>query len=412
VLAHASTRATGRDLAMACARVEPSLLLAASDVDEPPGLRRIAIGAELDSLIAAAPPPPAVEISPDDPLAMTFTGGTTGTPKAVVSTHAQRCWSARAGAESFGIAEDDVAVVATPMFHAAGLYAWFGTIVAVGATAVLARSWRPEAFVDLVERHRASAALLVPTQLGDLVRLPGLDPARLASLRLMHHAAAPMPSALRDRLVALLPHARLVEHYGQSETGPITVQRADDPPGAGVGRASPGGEVAILDPHGKPCAAGTVGEIVTRGPHVFREYWGDPAQTRAAFRDGWLLTGDLGRLDAAGHLTLVDRAKDLIISGGENIYPSELEAALAAHPAVAEAAVFGVPDERWGEAPAAHVVLRQGAAADEAALLAHVEAAVARWKRLRFVKIVKSLPKTAVGKVVKAELRAAYRVRG
>ncbi len=167
----------------------------------------------------------------------------------------------------------------------------------------------------------------------------------------------------------------------------------------------------MLDPAERPCAPGTVGEIATRGPHVFHGYWNDPAQTAAAFRDGWLLTGDLGHLDEDGFLTLVDRARDLIISGGENVYPSELEAALLDHPAVAEAAVFGIPDERWGEVPAAHVVLRAGAACDEATLFAHVETRVARWKRLRLVRIVDALPKTAVGKVVKAELRAAYRAK-
>ena len=410
-LAHVSTRATAGDLAIACARVAPRLAFVAGPVATPPGLPRIALDQRFDALLAAAPPPPDVAVAADDLLGLSLTGGTTGAPKAVAVTHAQREWTARIGAETFGLVADDRAIVATPMFHAAGLYAWFATIVAVGATGVLSAGWSAEAFVDLVARTRASAALLVPTQLGDLVRLPGLDPARLATLRLLHHAAAPMPASLRERLAALLPQARLVEHYGQSETGPITVQREDDPPHAraSVGRAAPGVELRILDAQGRDCAPGVVGEIATRGPHVFREYWDDAAQTAAALRDGWLMTGDLGRLDADGFLTLVDRARDLIISGGENIYPSELEAALLRHDAVAEAAAFGIPDERWGEVPAAHVVLRAGAATDEAALLAHVEREVARWKRLRLVKIVDALPKTAVGKVLKTELRAAYR---
>jgi acyl-CoA synthetase (AMP-forming)/AMP-acid ligase II len=220
-----------------------------------------------------------------------------------------------------------------------------------------------------------------------------------------------MPPGLAARLAATFPWIRLVEHYGQSECGPIAFRRDDDPPEAAcsVGRAVAGTALRVVDAEGRDCAPGVVGEVATRGPHLFSGYLGDEEATRAALRDGWLFTGDLGRLDARGFLTLVDRARDLIISGGENIFPSELEAALLRHEAVAEAAVFGVPDERWGEAPAAHVVLRPGASADEAALLAHVEREVARWKRLKLVRIVDALPRTAVGKVLKGELRAAHR---
>jgi acyl-CoA synthetase (AMP-forming)/AMP-acid ligase II len=165
-----------------------------------------------------------------------------------------------------------------------------------------------------------------------------------------------------------------------------------------------------VDRDGRPCPPGIVGELVTRGEHVLRFYWDDPAETRHAFRhgDGWLATGDLGTVDADGFITLVDRAKDMIVSGGENIYPVELENALFRHPAVADCAVFGIPDDHWGEVPVAHVVLRDGARANATELIAHVEHEVARWKRPRLVEFVAALPRTAVGKTRKDVLREPY----
>jgi acyl-CoA synthetase (AMP-forming)/AMP-acid ligase II len=356
--------------------------------------------------------PLAVEIALDDPLAMTFTGGTTGFPKAVVVTHRARYATAVTCGVEFGLDERDVAVVATPLFHAAGVFVWFHPAVMLGCTCVLLPAWDPARFIDTVETHRATAVLLVPTQLADLINHPAFSAVRLATLRHVNYAGAPMAVALFDRLRAALPIVAFTENYGQSETGPMTVRRAFHPheKRGSVGRPAHNVELRIVDAAGRAVAPGTVGEVVTRGAHVLKEYWGDPAQTAAAFRsgDGWLWTGDLGVRDADGFITLVDRSKDMIIVGGENIYPTELENALFQHEAVAECAVFGIPDERLGEAPAAHVVLHEGRAATAEELIAFVAARVARHKRPRLLKLVDTLPKTAVGKIQKNAIREEY----
>jgi acyl-CoA synthetase (AMP-forming)/AMP-acid ligase II len=338
-----------------------------------------------------------IAIDLDDPYAMTFTGGTTGFPKGVVATHRARYTSTVTCAVEFGLDERDICQVATPMFHAAGLFVWFQPAVMLGCTCVLQGGWDAGHFIELVERHGVTAALLVPTQLASLIAHPAFSAARLRTLRHINYAGSPMPLALLDRLQAELPDVAFTENYGQSETGPMTVRRA-------------------FHPHdkrgtsGRSAHNGEIGEIVTRGSHILKEYWDEPQQTAALFRsgDGWLWTGDLGTCDADGFITLVDRSKDMIISGGENIYPTEIESALYEHEAVAECAVFGIPDERWGEVPAAHVVLRDGRRASEEELIAFAALRVARHKRPRLIRFVDALPRTGVGKVQKNLIRAGY----
>ncbi len=351
-------------------------------------------------------------LAPDHPLAMGFTGGTTGQPKGVLVSHRARYATAVTVAVEFGLDERDVALVVTPLFHAAGMFVWFQPAIMLGCTCVLQRRWDVDEFMTLVGRHLASASLLVPTQLGDLSRHPDFSAARLGSLRHIHYAGAPMPLALYDRLAASLPDVAFTENYGQTETGPMTVRRPFHPHDkrGSVGRPAHNVELRVVGPDGAELARGALGEIVTRGEHVMSEYWGDPEETRARFRlgDGWLWTGDLGVHDADGFFTLVDRATDMIISGAENIYPAEIENALFRHEAVAECAVFGVPDERWGEAPAAHVVLRPGLSASAEDLIDFLGRTLARYKRPRLIKFVEHLPKTAVGKIQKNVLREPY----
>jgi acyl-CoA synthetase (AMP-forming)/AMP-acid ligase II len=258
-----------------------------------------------------------------------------------------------------------------------------------------------------------TGVLLVPTQLADLISHPAFSRDRLRSLRHINYAGAPMPLALYDRLTEALPDVAFTENYGQSETGPMAIRRAFHPQDrrATSGRPPHNVETRVVDPQGKEVPPGVLGEIVTRGTHLLKEYWGDPDQTAALFRggDGWLWTGDIGMRDEDGFITLVDRSKDMIVSGGENIYPTETENALYEHEAVAECAVFGVPDDRWGEVPAAHVVLRSGARVTEDALIAFATERIARYKRPRLIKSVAELPKTAIGKVQKNVIRAPYR---
>lgn len=356
--------------------------------------------------------PPAVTLAENDPVAMTFTGGTTGFPKAVLVTHRNRVTACAICREQFGLTGEDIGIVAAPLFHAVGQFIWFQTLVMLGCTQVMLPRWDVAAFCDMVERHRATATLMVPTQLRDLLGHPQSSPARLASLRHISYAGAPMALALFDRLTEALPQVEFVEHYGQSETGPLTIRRGSHPHDkrGTVGRAVAGLGLKIVDRDGREVAIGQVGELITRGGHVFTGYWDDPDQTAAAFKngDGWLWTGDLGVSDDEGFITLVDRSKDMIVSGAENIYPTEIERALSSHPAVAECAVFGIPDDKWGEVPAAHVVLRPGHQATAEDLIAHVVGIVARFKRPRRIEFVERLPKTPVGKVQKSQLRAPY----
>jgi acyl-CoA synthetase (AMP-forming)/AMP-acid ligase II len=363
-----------------------------------------------DFLAAAGPAPPPLA-DPDAPFCVTFTGGTTGRPKGVVVSHRCRTAVAEALTGPFEMRPGAVAVLCTPLFHVAGLFSWHLTAMAGGATLVLLPRWDVAAFMDAVARHGATQACMVPTQAVSLFNAPGFDAAKLATLKLINYGGAPMPEVELRRALAALPGLAMLEHYGQSEAGAIAWR----PPAraleksASVGVAVPGMALAVLDAAGVRLPPGAAGEIAVKGPGVFLGYLGDAAETRRAIRaDGWLLTGDIGRLDADGFLTLVDRAKDMIIAGGENIYPAEIENALYAHPAVGECAVFGVPDATWGELPAAHVVLRAGAVPDEAALIAFVAERIARHKRPRFVKFVPALPKTAIGKVQKNEIRRLY----
>jgi fatty-acyl-CoA synthase len=366
----------------------------------------------LDDFLEGAPEtPPAAKVDPEDPLAITFTGGTTGFPKGVLVTHRARWISGEMAWQVFGLSEDDVILLATPLFHVAGLFSWFATGMYGGVTFVLLPHWDPVACVDLIARERVTAACMVPTQINTLFADTVFDADKLATLHYLNYGGSAMPAPVLKRVVEKKPGITMFEHYGQSEVGPICYR----PPELALSKPTSVGypfsevELAIFDGGGQRLPQGSTGEIVVRSPILFREYYRDPEQTAAAFLpDGWLKTGDLGFIDPDGCLVLVDRSKDLIISGGENIYPVEIENALYRHEAVAEAAVFGIPDDKWGEVPAAHVVLKPGKRVTEAALIDFVAQSIARHKRPRIVKFVEELPKTAVGKIRKNLIRADY----
>jgi acyl-CoA synthetase (AMP-forming)/AMP-acid ligase II len=374
---------------------------------------RLPDGLGFADFIAGQPAqPPALELREDDPFAMTYTGGTTGFPKGVLVDHRRRTLTLlQAGAE-FGIDERDIVAVVTPLFHCVGLFVWYQPMVFQGATCVFLERWEPRQFVDMVEREGVTAAFLVPTQLNDLALLPDLDTARLASLAKVGFAGAPMPAAVMEALLELFPEVQFTEHYGQSETGPLTVK----PPWrlrdklASIGRPAIGIEALVVDAEGKPVAPGEVGEIVTRGDHLLCEYFDEPEQTAALYKsgDGWLWTGDLATVDEDGFLTLVDRSKDMIITGGENVYPAEIENALYGHEAIAECAAFGVPHERLGEVAAAAVVLKPGAEVSADELIEFCADRIARFKRPRRVDFMEALPKTAIGKVQRNLLREPF----
>ena len=372
-------------------------------------------GSFAEALAAAIDRPPSIGVDPASPAAMTFTGGTTGGPKGTVVSHRARAVAARTTAVEHRITADDVVAVVTPMCHAMGLLVWHQAAVLVGATSVLFRTWDPARFVEEVERRRISAAFLVPAQLRDLLHSPAFDPERLGTLRNIGLGGAPLAPSLAAACRKALPDAATTDHYGQSETGPLSIRPPEDAiTHAGtVGRPALGVDLRIVDDRGREVAPGVVGEIVVRGPFLMDGYHDDPAETARYFRGhgGWGWTGDLARRDEDGTITLVGRSREVVNSGGLLIYPVELETALSNHPAVADAAVFGAPDERWGEAAIACGVLRPGRTASEAELIAHCQATLARTTRPREVAFLDHLPRTAAGKVRKNILRQTWRAQ-
>ena len=367
----------------------------------------------LHDLISSMPAtPPDIDIRDTDPLGITFTGGTTGLPKAVLVSHRARAATAFAAAVDFGLGENDIVAASTPLFHCAGLFVWFAPAIMLGATLVTLPGWDAETFIEATEREGITAAFFVPSQLNDLVSHPAFSAKRLRTLKNVGYAGAPMGRSLLERVQTALPHVGFTENYGQSETCPLTIRcpgHGEDKLGT-VGRPAFNVELDIVDGEGRSLPTGRIGEIVTRGEQLFDGYYGDPEQTEAAFplRDGWLWTGDVGYLDEDGFLTLVDRSRDMLVSGGENVYPAEIENALYGHDAVAECAVFGIPDDHWGEVPAAHVVLSKNGTATENELIEFCAARIPRHKRPRLVRFVDELPRTPVGKIRKAQIRDPY----
>ena len=355
--------------------------------------------------------PPDVRLSADDPYVMILSGGTTGMPKLILLDHRATTLWAFAAAQEFGVTRDDIFAVPVPLFHGAGLLIWLAAAIMLGGTAVLMSGWDRDVFTRIVRQHEITATIFVPTQLSDLLNAPDFDPAALASIRKINHAGMKMPVALLEKAVAALPNAAFTDNFGSSETGPLAARPHTALPAMAhsVGRPVYTLELEVMGPDGAILPRGETGEIVTRGQHVMREYFGDPEGTAAVRRPGgWHATGDVGYFEPNGFLVLVDRARDVIISGGENIYPNEIENALYQHPAVAEAAAFAIPDDHWGELPAAQVVLKTGETATADELADFVGARIPRHKRPRLVDFVDSLPKTGVGKIQKSLIRAPY----
>lgn len=453
-LAHVSVRANEAGRAEMLDRVKAELLFvhagladeARALLAESATLKRIVVigGAagpdSLDAFVADAPDgAPPVAVLPDDPAAVTFSSGSTGAPKGVLVSHRNRTLSSCLGAQAFELADGDVMACTTPLFHVAGLFMWLQIGIRRGLTVVLLEKWAPDLFADAIGRDGATAAFLVPSQVTALLDDPAaaarIRPTGGGGLRHLNISGAPMPSGLLGRALDAWPGLEIVEHYGQSESCPLAYRPAAFARAKPMSAGRPCVEMAVLGRDGKLLPHGDAGEVASRGGHTLLGYIDDSGADTGAGAGlaalqaggGWLRTGDIGRIDKDGFLHLVDRSKDVIVSGGENIFPAEVERALYRHPAVRECAVFGVPDERWGEVPAAHVVANgagmpgegapegapKGASAetgppDEAALIEFVAGQIPRYKRPRFIRFVDALPRTAIGKIQKNRIRAEY----
>ncbi|HEX3479938.1 MAG TPA: class I adenylate-forming enzyme family protein [Kofleriaceae bacterium] len=359
----------------------------------------------------AAPRP--VALDPGAPFNLIYSSGTTGTPKGIVHSHRMRWAHIRRGG-TFGFGPDAITLVSTPPYSNTTLVSLLPS-VALGATSVLMARFDVAEFLRLAERHRVTHAMLVPVQYDRILRHDAFDRTDLSSFRMKLCTSAPFPAALKAEVLRRWPGG-LVEFFGMTEGGGTCILVAHQFPDKlhTVGRPAEGHDIRILDDAGRALPPGEVGEIVGHSPlSMMTGYHGRPAETAAAeWRDAtgkrFIRTGDLGRFDADGFLTLVGRKKDVIISGGFNIYPVDLEAALTAHAAVAEAAVVGVPSARWGETPVGFVVLAPGAAADPEALRAFANARLGSTQRLADVEVVPALPRSPIGKVLKRELRETY----
>ncbi len=369
-----------------------------------------------ESLIAQAQMVPDAGRSGDDLAAVMYTGGTTGSPKGVMLSHANLYVNAQIVAAAVARPEMQATLVVAPMFHVAGCGLALQAMLRLVPQVVLSLFDEVQ-ILSAIEGHRIDAVFLVPLMIQRLIEHPNFAQWDVSSLKLMAYGAAPIDSKLLNRAMLALPGAEFCQSYGMTELSPVVslLGAREHRPGPerdrllrSAGRPLPFVEVRIVDPNGRECAAGQVGEITVRGPSVMLGYWNRPAESSGAIKDGWMHTGDGGYLDADGFLYVVDRIKDMIISAGENVYSAEVEDVISKLPQVQLCAVIGVPDDRWGERVHAVVVLREGASLDAQTLIARCREHLGGYKCPRSVEFRAALPTSAAGKLQKAALREPY----
>jgi acyl-CoA synthetase (AMP-forming)/AMP-acid ligase II len=340
-----------------------------------------------------------------------YTSGTTGLPKGAMLTN--RNLLGLVGPLGFEVpqaVEGSRSLVAMPLYHIGGS-GWALAILAYGATAVVAREVLPAELLNIIVEQRVETGFLVPAVLLFMTQLPGVEQADFSALKNLVYGASPISQDLLRRSIEIF-RCRFTQVYGLTETtGAITALRHEDHAGERLlscGRPMFGGDIRAVDPMDVKVPPGEIGEIVYRGSGVMEGYWRRPEDTAAAIRDGWFHSGDAGSVDDEGFVYIRDRIKDMIVSGGENIYPAELESLLAGHPAVADVAVIGVPDDRWGEAVKALIVRRPGTELTEEELIDWSRSRLAGYKRPRSVDFIEAIPRNPSGKVLKRQLREPY----
>ena len=369
-----------------------------------------------EALLAATAPVADAGCGGLDLAGVMYTGGTTGFPKGVMLSHEGLCANALAALGEGMTQADGRALLIAPMFHiAAG--AMMLAQASVGGTFVIAPMFTPLAALQAIQQHRVTHVLLVPTMIQLATDHPDAGQYDLGSVRMMAYGGSVISEAVLQRAMKRFPSAGFLQAYGMTELSPCAtyLTPADHRGESGkpgllrsAGRASLSTEVRVVDAQGREVPLGTVGEVAVRGPNVMLGYWNKPEQTAAALRNGWMHTGDGGRMDEDGYLYIVDRMKDMIVSGGENVYSAEVENALSQHPAVAVCAVIGIPSDEWGEAVHAVVVLKPGVEATAEELSAHCHQIIAGYKCPRSVEFRVALPMTGAGKIQKTELRKPF----
>jgi long-chain acyl-CoA synthetase len=367
-----------------------------------------------EDLITSGRPVVPAEPAENDPAVLMYTGGTTGLPKGVLLDQRAELLNLYHLGMAVGFSDHRVYLHQTPMFHAASMGAVLG-IPVTGGQSTFVPLFDPARVLDVIERHQVDWTVMVPTMIAMLLDHPEFRPERLASLVDLVYGASPMPAALLDRLFQLLPDTNLWQGYGMTECSSIlTFLTAEDHRLGGArlrsaGRPLMGVNVTVLDAAGNPVAQGEDGEICARGGNFLREYWHRPDETADALRGGWFHTGDEGHVDGDGYVHLVDRVKDMIVSGGENVYSIEVENAIASHPAVAQVAVIGIPHPTWGEQVHAVVVLRPAMSATVQELQDHARLSIAGYKVPKSIDFrTEPIPLSGAMKPLKRELRRPY----
>ena len=373
---------------------------------------------ELEAIIDAATPVEPATAPHGAPYGLFYTGGTTGRGKGVILTHAGITANAMNMIAEIGFDESTVYIHAGPMFHLADSAATFGVTMCGGSHVFVAR-FDPNPTLETIQASRATHTVIVPTMINMLVNSPAMATTDVSSLQLIMYGGAPMPEALLRQAIATLPGCRFLQAYGMTELSPAATFLSPkfnvlDGPGAGrlrsAGRAAHSVELRIVDDNDQEVPRGTVGEIVVRGPMVMQGYWQQPELTAKTLRGGWMHTGDLASMDDEGFVFIVDRAKDMIITGGENVYSAEVENAVCQHPAVAMCAVIGIADPQWGERVHAVVLPKPGQAVTADEIIGHCRALVGGYKVPRSVEIrTEPMPISGAGKVLKTVLRAQAR---
>ncbi|WP_407159498.1 class I adenylate-forming enzyme family protein [Bradyrhizobium sp. STM 3557] len=340
------------------------------------------------------------------PLLIVYTSGTTGRPKGAVLRQEALLWNGVMSQHMHGLTSDDHVLTVLPLFHVGGLNIQTTPALHHGATVTLHSRFTPDATLTAIARDRPTLTVLVPATIQAVTEHPAWTDTDLSSLRAIATGSTIVLPALIDRITAR--NVPVLQVYGSTETCPIAIYTritGDLSRDGSTGLAGLCCEAAIVDGDGNAVAPGTPGEIVVRGPNVLTEYWGNPDATRKALQDGWYRTGDIARRDADGYFYVLERKNNLIISGGENVYPAEIERVLIEHPDVIDCGVIGRPDPRWDEVPVAFVVKRRGASLDAESLKLHLQTQLARFKLPREIIFVDDLPRTALGKVQHHVLR-------